>query len=53
MPSIEAANAAGKVYVPVTVDIFQRRTFALGHVNRRGMREAARNSRIPPLRQRS
>ena len=52
MPGIEAADASGKVDKPVTVNIFDDRTFSLVDENGRGMKRALHNGSITPLHQR-
>ena len=50
MSHIEAPDASGKIDEDVAIDVFQQRAFGPGDIDRRGVREAARNGLFPPLR---
>ena len=49
MSHIEAPDASGEIDEGVAIDVFQQRAFRPGDIDRRGVREAARNGLLAPL----
>src|SRR5262249_41663231 len=52
MSNVQAADAPGKVDVPISIDIFKPCVLGLSHVNRRAMRKPTRHSFCAPFGQR-